>query len=80
MSSEGAAYKLLKFAHATNKITARSVIRAIILKSLSYISWKRDSNTGDEIHSKLYNSHKEICLPGGHCIWKGWGCPSEILN
>ena len=38
VSSEGAAYKLLKFAHAADKITARSVIRAIILKSLSYIS------------------------------------------
>ena len=62
MSSEGAAYKLLKFAHAANKITARSVIRAIILKSLSYISWKRYCNTGDEIHSKLYNIHKEIWL------------------
>ena len=35
MSSEGAAYKLFKFAHAANKITARSVIRAMILKSLS---------------------------------------------
>ena len=38
MSSEGAAYNLLKFAHASNKITARIVIRIIILKSLSYIS------------------------------------------
>ena len=62
MSSEGAAYKLLKFAYAADKIIARSVIRVIILKSLSYISWKRDCNTEDEIHSKLYNSHKEICL------------------
>ena len=62
MSSEGAAYNLLKFAYACNKFTARIVIRVIILKSLSYISWKRDCNTGDEIQSKLYNSHKEICL------------------
>ena len=38
MSSEGAAYKLLKFAYAADKIIARSVIRVIILKSLSYIS------------------------------------------
>ena len=38
MSSEGAAYNLLKFAYASNKITARIVIRVIILKSLSYIS------------------------------------------
>ena len=33
MSSEGAAYNLLKFAHAADKITARSVICTIILKS-----------------------------------------------
>ena len=38
MSSEGAAYNLLKFAHAANKFTARIVIRVIILNSLSYIS------------------------------------------
>ena len=45
MSSEGAAYNLLKFAYACNKFKARIVIRVIILKSLSYISWKRDWNS-----------------------------------